>query len=306
MNMKKITNILVVLVLIFSIASFAMADEEPGQDPLGEGQGDSGENGQNNTSNGNNTDDPDSNETENPEGNESESPDDNVTDDGLDNETEEEIGIMNNSLGAEIRLLQLEKAILKNIIKGERAVDVLKGLDYNTSDLEEILDKLGVLLDEVQAADPESNESVRIFVELKYEARNLTKQFRDSVKDLIGDTKVKELRERVREMVGDELENCSKRIRNKIKQFNRNQLHRLYGIIGESNYSLCEEYENGNISMEQVRSQINKMVNKMNKEKKSEVFSKVKEENIKEKINGKAFAEDVKNKDKGKGKGKGH
>jgi len=306
MNMKKITNILVVLVLIFSIASFAMADEEPGQDPLGEGQGDSGENGQNNTSNGNNTDDPDSNETENPEGNESESPDDNVTDDGLDNETEEEIGIMNNSLGAEIRLLQLEKAILKNIIKGERAVDVLKGLDYNTSDLEEILDKLGVLLDEVQAADPESNESVRIFVELKYEARNLTKQFRDSVKDLIGDTKVKELRERVREMVGDELENCSKRIRNKIKQFNRNQLHRLYGIIGESNYSLCEEYENGNISMEQVKSQINKMVNKMNKEKKSEVFSKVKEENIKEKINGKAFAEDVKNKDKGKGKGKGH
>lgn len=304
--MKKITNILVVLVLIFSIASFAMADEEPGQDPLGEGQGDSGENGQNNTSNGNNTDDPDSNETENPEGNESESPDDNVTDDGLDNETEEEIGIMNNSLGAEIRLLQLEKAILKNIIKGERAVDVLKGLDYNTSDLEEILDKLGVLLDEVQAADPESNESVRIFVELKYEARNLTKQFRDSVKDLIGDTKVKELRERVREMVGDELENCSKRIRNKIKQFNRNQLHRLYGIIGESNYSLCEEYENGNISMEQVKSQINKMVNKMNKEKKSEVFSKVKEENIKEKINGKAFAEDVKNKDKGKGKGKGH
>ena len=97
-----------------------------------------------------------------------------------DNETEEEIGIMNNSLGAEIRLLQLEKAILKNIIKGERAVDVLKGIssfDYNTSDLEEILDKLGVLLEEVQAADPESNESVRIFVELKYEARNLTKQF---------------------------------------------------------------------------------------------------------------------------------
>ena len=312
MNMKKITNILVVLVLMVSIASFAIADEEPGQDPLGEGQSGSGENGQNNTSNGNNTGDPDSNETEDPDGNESEEPEgneteepeDNETDDGLDNETEEEIGIMNNSLGAEIRLLQLEKAILKNIIKGERAVDVLKGLGYNTSDLEEIISKLGVLLEEVQAADPESNESVRIFVELKYEARNLTKQFRESVKDLIGDAKVKELRERVREMVGDELENCSKKIRNKIKQFNRNQLHRLYGIIGESNYSLCEEYENGNISMEQVKSQINKMVNRMNKEKKSEIFSEVKEVNIKEKINGKAFAEDMKN--KGKGKGKGH
>jgi len=293
---------MVVLVLMFSLASIAMADEEPGQNPVGEGQ--SG-NGQNETSDGNDTGLPDSNETGEPEGNESEELEGNETNDGLDNETEEEICIMNNSLGAEIRLLQLEKAIIKNIMKGERAVDVLKALDYNTSTLEEILSKMGFLLDEVQAADPESNESVRIFVELKYEAKNLTKQFRETLKELLDDTKIRELRERVREMVGDELENYSKRIRNKIKQFNRNQLHRLYGIIGESNYSLIEEYENGNASMEQVRSQINKMVNQMTKEKRFEVFSEVKEDNIKEKINGKAFAEEIKEHGKGKGKGKG-
>ena len=35
----------------------------------------------------------------------------------IDSETEKEIEIMNNSLGAEIRLLQLEKALLKNILK---------------------------------------------------------------------------------------------------------------------------------------------------------------------------------------------
>jgi len=320
--MKKIANILIIMMLMVSIASLAMADEEPGQNPIGEGQQGNGQNGENETSGGNDTgisdynetgdpegnetEDPEGNETEEPDGNETETPEGNETDDGLDNETEEEIGIMNSSLGAEIRLLQLEKAIVKNLMKGERAVDVLKGLDYNTSELESLLSKMNLLLEQVQAADPESNESVMIFVELKKQAKNLTKQFRETVKDLLDDGKLKELRAQIKDMIGADLENCSKKIRNKIKQFNRNQLHRLFGIIGESNYSLIEEYENGNLSMEQVKSQINKMVNQMNKEKKSEIFSEVKEENIKEKINGKAFAQNMKNNDKGKGKGKGH
>lgn len=296
--MKKIANILVIMMLILSIASLAIANEEPGENPgNGNHYGVS-------SSKENETDVPDSNWTENTESNESEEPEGNETDYGLDKITEEEIGIMNSSLGAEIRLLQLEKAIKKNLIKGERAVDVLKALDYSTSKLESIFSEMNQLLNEVQSADPESNESVRIFVELKHQAKNLTKQFRETINDLLDDAKIKELRERVREMVCDELENYTKMIRNKIKQFNRIQLHRLYGIIGEYNYSLIEEYESGNASMEQVKSQICKIVNQMNKEKKFEVFSEVKEENIKEKINGKAFAENMKNNGKGNGKGK--
>ena len=303
--MKKLANILVLFMLMVSIASLAMADGETGQNPAGEGQAFSGQNGENETSTGNDTGILNSNETGEPEGNETESPEFYETDDGLDSETEEEIGIMNRSLGAEIRLLQLEKAIIKNIMKGERAVDVLKGLDYNTSKLDLILSEMNLLLEQVEAADPESNDSVMIFVDFKKQAKNLTKQFRETVKELLDDVKLRELRAQIKDMVGDELQNYSKRIRNKIKQFNRHQLHRIYGIIGESNYSLIEEYENGNASMEQVKSQINKIVNQMTKEKKFQVFSDVKEENIKENINAKAFAENMKNNNKGKGKGKG-
>ncbi len=289
--MKKITNIMVMLMLMVSFTSLALADEEAGENHNGQFEGGT-PNGVNESSDGNETEEPDSNETEEPD------------EDYLNNETEEEIEIMNNSLGAEIRLLQLEKAILKNLLKGERAVEVLKSMEFNTSILESILVEMRILLDEVNDTDPSSNDSVQVFVHLKFEARNLTKQFRLTIKELLNDEKIKELKERIREMVGKELENVSKRIRNRIKQFNRNQLHRLYGIIGETNSSLIEEYENGNISLIQLKSQISKMVNQMTKEKKYQIFSEVKENNIRKKIKAQASADEWQNKGKGKGKGK--
>ncbi|UCD13275.1 MAG: hypothetical protein JSW60_06875 [Thermoplasmatales archaeon] len=287
--MKKIANILVVLMLMVSLASLALADDEAGENHNGEFEGGT-QDGENETS--------DTNETEEPGGNETDGPD------GLDNETEEEIGIMNNSLGAEIRLLQLEKAIVKNLLKGERAVEVLKAMGFNTSNLELILAEMRLLLEEVQDADPGSNDSVRVFVDLKIDAKNLTKQFRETVKELLDNEKIKELKERVREIVGDELQNYSKKIRNRIKQFNRNQLHRLYGIIGETNNSLIDEYGNSNVSLDQVKSQICKMVNQMTKEKKYQIFSEVKEDNIRKKIKAQASADEMQNNGKGKGKGK--
>jgi hypothetical protein len=222
-----------------------------------------------------------------------------------DNKTVEEIKIMNNSLGAEIRLLQLQKAIIKNLLKGEMAVDVLKGLGYNTTTLEAILTEMKNLLEDVKEANTSSNDSVQIFVEFKTQAKNLTTQFRETIKELLDGEKLREIRERIREMVSQDLENMSKMIRNKIKQFNRNQLHKLYGIIGETNNSFVEEYLNGNISLAEVKLQISKTINHMNRERKIEIFSEIKKGNIKKKIYAQSSMDDMKNKGKGKGNGKG-
>jgi hypothetical protein len=239
--MKKICNIIIVLMLMVSISSLALADEA-----------------------------------------------DDYTDDDLDgetpdqvNETEDEVETMTDSLGTEIRLLQLEKAILKNILKGEMSIEVLKGLGYNTTNLESIIAEMRLLLEEVQAADPNSTDAVEVFVDLKHDAINLTKDFREEVKELLSDVKYLELRQQIREMVCERYQNCSnlsKKIQHRIRQFNRNQIHRLYGIIGNTSSSLEEEYQNGNCTLEQVRSNISKMVNQMIKEKKKGIFLKLKTE----------------------------
>ena len=207
-------------------------------------------------------------------------------DNDIDNETKKEIRVMNNRLGAEIRLLQLEKALLKNILKGEMAVQVLIGLNFTTTELESILTEMKDLLEEVRTANTTSNDSVQIFVSLKNQSRNLTTQFRETIRGLLNDTSLREIRERIRERFNEsgELQNCSKRIRNLIRQFNFNQLYRLYGIIGEANSSFVNDYFNGTLPLNETKLQLFKIINEMTKEKKYEIFSEIKEENIKRQI----------------------
>ena len=256
--MKKITNLLLVLMLMGSIASLAFAVEAD-------------DDNQGNPADENGTDDQ-VNETNSSHGHH------------FDNETEREIEIMNNSLGTRIRLLQLEKALLTNILKGVMTVQVLKGLNVTTTELEAILTNLSDVLDAVRAADPAANDSVQVFVQLKNESRNLTKQFRDSLRLLLDNETIASIKEQLRNITSDELQNCSMRLRHWMRQFNQNQLYRLYGIIGETNTSLINDYINGNISLDLVKLQLHKMVNQMTKEKRHMVFSEVKEENIKKKI----------------------
>lgn len=215
------------------------------------------------------------------------------TEDPVDNETVEEIEIMNNSLGCEIRLLQLEKAITKNLLKGEMIVNVLEGLDYNTSGLESILAEMSLVLEEVKVADPNASDAVEVFVDLKSDAKNLTTQFRETLKELLSDVKYSEIREQVREMTNGELQNYSLQIQNRIKQFNRNQIHRLYGIIGEKNSSLANQYLNGTMTLTQVKLQLNKMVNMKVKEKKQEIFLRLKKEKLQNRNNATSEAANV-------------
>ena len=91
--MKKMLNVLIVLMIMASITPLAFADEAE-----------------------NSTDEVEINA-----------------------ETQKQVEIMNTSIGAEIRLLQLEKAIIKNIIKGEEVVSILSNLEYNKTELEAIL-----------------------------------------------------------------------------------------------------------------------------------------------------------------------
>jgi gas vesicle protein len=210
----------------------------------------------------------------------------NETDDPVDNETENEIEKMNYSFGAEIRLLQLEKAITKNLLKGEMAVSVLQGLGYNTTDLEAILAEMQLVLEEVQATDPQANNSIEVFIDLKNDSKNLTTQFRTTIRALLDGIKYKEIKEQIRNATSDELQNYSRRVRNLIKQFNVNQIYRLYGMIGNQTSNFANNYLNGTLNLTQVKLQLMKIINMKTKEKRNQIFSEMK----KEKIQNKNFA----------------
>lgn len=263
-----------------SIVSLALADE-------------AGDNSQGNQGNNSGSDNQ-TNET---------APRQNTT---FDNETEHEIEIMNTTLGSEIRLLQLEKSIITNLLKGLMTVQVLKGLEVNTTDLEAILANLRDVLADVRAADPGANDSVQIFIELKNTSRSLTKEFRDALQGLLTNETMREIKERLRNITSDELQNCSLKTRSHIRLFNRNQLYRLYGIIGETNTTLISEYLNGTLNLSQVKLQLHKLINQMTKEKRDMIFSEFKEENIKKKIRSHTYIDEFEHHGNGNGHKGGH
>lgn len=227
-----------------------------------------------------------------------------------DADLDEEISVMNIPLGAEIRLLQLQKALLKNILKGEMAIEVLKGLEFdpdNITILEEILDKMKDLsegLDELleDMTDLSHNESAQIFVENKSLAKNLTRQFREKIREMLSDVELSDLREQIKEMINESLQNLGEYIKNRIRQFNRNQLYKLYDLIKDTDNSFIEQYLNGDITLGFLKLQICKIINNMSKERRYGIFSEIKEENLKRKINADAFLDEIHNKGKGRRK----
>lgn len=221
-----------------------------------------------------------------------------------DNTTEKEIQIMAYPYGAEIRLLQLQNALLKNILRAEMAIDVLQGMEFTTSELEGILDQMNELLETIEEVDPASTDSVQYFVELKHEAIQLTTQFREAVHALINEATKQHLRECIRNATSDTLQNYSQMIQNRIRQFNRNRIHSLYGIIGATNSSLVNDYFNGTLSLYQVKRKLCVMVNQMTQEQKYAFFSEIKEDNIRRQIHAQATMGNLQSHGKGKGSGK--
>ena len=263
--MKKIVNIFVVLMLMASMMSVALVvkADDTGNDP---------------------------------------------DDNSVDSKTEREIQAMNNPLGAQIRLLQLEKAIITNILKGDMIVQVLQGfdVDVDTTNLEKILINLTVNLSKVRAAeeDTDAEDPVQLFVELKHNSTNLTVQFRDTLRLLLDDDTIVKIKAELRDILDSaELQDCSMKIRHWVRQFNGNQLYRLFNLTGEVDTSLLEKYLGGTIDLDQVRLHLYTLINQMTKAKKYDLYSEIKEENIRNNIQAHEAIENIENHGKGNGHG---
>src|SRR3989344_6089538 len=161
--------LLFVALLVLALAPAALADEDSGD----EGADDSGNEGasDNDTETGDDSGGADAEEAADSSDNSTEASDDeNETETGnddkgaeeeseVDNETSEETESMSSVSGAKVRLLQLEKAITRNIARGEAVIATIqeKNPEASVAGLKSILAELNVLKDEVAALSPEKS-----------------------------------------------------------------------------------------------------------------------------------------------------
>ena len=203
----------------------------------------------------------------------------------IDAETQKQVEIMNNGLGAEIRLLQLEKAIIKNINIGEEIISLLNEYDVNTTELQVILEELELLiLPEVQAADPNASDAVSIFVDLKHDAVNISTDFRDTVRGLLTDSILEQIQQRTRNMTCNQTQALSQTIQNKIRQYNSNQFHNIYQLLGENANREILGYQNGSMTQNQIRQNITMRLNQTEKENQFSLLASLKQQKIRYKL----------------------
>jgi hypothetical protein len=203
----------------------------------------------------------------------------------IDEETQDEIEIMGNKYGSSIRLLQLEKSITRNILKGEYIVSYLdSNTSVNTTFLEGLLGELELLKDEVSSADPNSSDAVEVFVDLKLDAINISKEFRETLHSLVDNTTIEAIKSEVKNMVNESIDNLGQKIRLRVRFYNSLRLKIMAGYFGEYDSAVIEQYRNGSCNMSQIKQKIAERVRNMSKEKRFEVYSKIKELRLRKRI----------------------
>ena len=202
----------------------------------------------------------------------------------IDNQTlQQNIQIMNNGLGAQIRLLQLENAIDIHIAIGNKVIQKAQELNKNTTELEAIITQMQDLKTEVEQADPNSTNATQEFVDLKENAISLTQQFRQTATALFTPEEIQQLRQEQKQIRQQKMEQA-KTVREKIREYNQEKLKEMETQLGINIQNIINQMKNGSITTTQAKQMIRQEVLRLPKEKQLNIYKNIKEKQIKEKI----------------------
>ncbi len=174
-----------------------------------------------------------------------------------------EAAVMHVGLGAQVRLLQLEKSIIRNYVYGEKLIDYIKDKSLNTSSetidiLEDIVSELKDLKAEVVAElDKEPSETtVETFVSLKDKSINLTLDFRSIIRDELTVEHRSEIKSSLDKEDFSELKEINDEIKERVKEFNKKRLLDMLVYLNITDEELFVKIDSGNITVHELKKTI--------------------------------------------------
>ena len=194
----------------------------------------------------------------------------------------EQAAAMDTPTGAEIRLMQLERSINRNVETGRIALDRIaeEYSEEELSGLEELLEELESLSEEVStmSTEGESSEIAKEFVAIKAEARELTKQFREASRELVTEQAREEIRDRAREVSeSEEAQQLQQQIRERINEHNSERVREITERMGVNGTGLAEAVRNGEISVGEAVSEVARGFSGLGEEQRNESMARANE-----------------------------
>lgn len=166
--------------------------------------------------------------------------------------------------GAEVRLLQLERAITRAIMQGERIINYAQEQEFSEVNIDvmiEVVADLRALRVQVQEVDSTSETVVREFVALRQEANTLTQTFRRASHQLFSEDDVNYLRGTVRAEVdvAAEVRARDSDIRQRICAHNAQQVQVLLDRMGVQQASLVADVRSCDVSKDEAMLELRRL-----------------------------------------------
>ncbi|MCX8190159.1 MAG: hypothetical protein N3F05_02945 [Candidatus Diapherotrites archaeon] len=195
----------------------------------------------------------------------------------VDQNTQKEMVAMVNGIGAKVRLLQLEKSILRAILRGGAVINYIEKNypEEDTNNLKEIIAEMRVLKDEVaekaKGIQNTDENIVKTFVDLKNDAISLTKQFRDEARNILKDKNKSGLADEFKNIDWTEYKELHNEIVSLIREYNAKKIEEALDKIPEKAKELSQKLKKGEISAEEAAKELRETIRGLGSEQRKNI-----------------------------------
>ncbi|MFA5764277.1 MAG: hypothetical protein WC915_05715 [archaeon] len=188
-----------------------------------------------------------------------------VASEAIDQETQVEIALMQDSLGAKVRVLQLQHAALKSYLVGNEVIAILTER-ADVSEMQAIQAEISLLKDEAFALDENSETAVADFVAIKRDLRASVSQFRSAVNSQLTVEEKATIRANV--SVNEELIALNQTIKETIREHNASKVKSMLGKMNVNNQEVINKIKAGELTLEQIRNRVKEEYKQLQSEEK--------------------------------------
>ena len=214
---------------------------------------------------------------------------------------ETDIRPMHTAYGAEVRLLQLEKQLVRAKLHGEQVIEALEKQNASTGNLSGIVAEFEAMIIEVQEARADLNKTnntenaVATFVALVHDARDLTKEFREAARTLIKDADKKQLKNDFEKIDRSELKDFDERIKHARREYNAENTKKMFEHAGmKADGDFEKRIKEGKISSDDLREEVKSRVRSLTPEEREAAIASLRDEAARARVNALARIQDAK------------
>lgn len=215
-------------------------------------------------------------------------------------ETDNQVAAFISGLGAQVRLAQLELSIEKNIEWGERIIEVVKTKnETSASELEALLAEMKALKEEVANTTPTAGEdAARQFVDMKQDAIELTKEFRDLARTTLKESDIEGLKRALGWINSNKTAKYAWKINESRNRYNAEKLEELLKAGNITNQGLIDRIRNGAMSVGEAKKAIREALGNKTRKERNEAYGALDEKGKKSKVFIRSVDDRVRNREK--------